>query len=57
MLPADYAAMLDGLKERIRNERLRVTITANSAMILLYWDIGFSMSRKLSKMAGAGIFW
>ncbi len=40
MLPADYAAMLDGLKERIRNERLRVTITANSAMILLYWDIG-----------------
>ncbi|MBN1323344.1 MAG: hypothetical protein JW986_05000 [Methanotrichaceae archaeon] len=39
-MPADYAAVLDELKNRIRSERLRVTLVANSAMVLLYWDIG-----------------
>ena len=39
-LPTDYRAVLDGLKERIQSERLRVTMSANSAMVLLYWDIG-----------------
>ncbi|WP_339134908.1 MAG: PDDEXK nuclease domain-containing protein [Candidatus Electrothrix sp. GW3-4] len=40
MLPNDYASVLKELKERIRSERLRVTLAANSALILLYWDIG-----------------
>lgn len=39
-LPADYATMLDALKERIRSERLRVTLAANAVMVQLYWDIG-----------------
>lgn len=39
-LPADYGVMLDALKERIRSERLRVVLAANSALLLLYWDIG-----------------
>ena len=39
-LPRDYAAILGEIKQRIREERLRVVMTANSAMILLYWDIG-----------------
>lgn len=39
-LPADYANLLDGLKKRIATERLRVTLAANAAMVLLYWDIG-----------------
>ncbi|MBN1323352.1 MAG: hypothetical protein JW986_05040, partial [Methanotrichaceae archaeon] len=39
-MPADYAAVLGELKNRIRSERLRVTLAANSAMVLLYWDIG-----------------
>ena len=39
-LPTDYAATLNDLRERIRSERLRVTMAANSAMVLLYWDIG-----------------
>lgn len=29
-----------GIKERIQSERLRVTLSANAAMVLLYWDIG-----------------
>ena len=40
VLPTNYKAVLDGLKDRIRSERLRVTLSANSAMVLLYWDIG-----------------
>jgi predicted nuclease of restriction endonuclease-like (RecB) superfamily len=39
-LPTDYAAVLEGLKERIQSERLHVVLSANAAMILLYWDIG-----------------
>ena len=39
-VPAEYAAVLDELKNRIQSERLRVTLVANSAMVLLYWDIG-----------------
>ncbi len=39
-LPTDYKTVLEGLKERIRDERLRVTLAANSAMVLLYWDLG-----------------
>jgi predicted nuclease of restriction endonuclease-like (RecB) superfamily len=39
-LPADYPQLLDALKQRIRQERLRVVMAANAAMVLLYWDIG-----------------
>ena len=39
-LARDYAEMLSEIKQRIQQERLRVVLAANSAMILLYWDIG-----------------
>lgn len=39
-LPESYTATLGEIKARIRTERLRVVMTANAAMILLYWDIG-----------------
>jgi predicted nuclease of restriction endonuclease-like (RecB) superfamily len=39
-LPAEYTNLLAELKQRIREERLRVVMTANAAMVLLYWDIG-----------------
>jgi len=39
-LPRDYAKILREIKRRIREERLRVVMAANSAMVLLYWDIG-----------------
>ena len=39
-MPADYAALLGEVKERIRTERVRVVLAANQAMVLLYWDIG-----------------
>lgn len=39
-LPDNYADVLAGLKKRIQSQRLRVTLSANAAMILLYWEIG-----------------
>lgn len=39
-LPKDYPNILSEIKRRIQTERLRVVMAANSAMVLLYWDIG-----------------
>jgi predicted nuclease of restriction endonuclease-like (RecB) superfamily len=39
-LPRSYAETLGEIKRRIQQERLRVVMSANSAMVLLYWDIG-----------------
>lgn len=39
-LPDDYAETLGEIKRRVQEERLRVVMAANSAMILLYWDVG-----------------
>ena len=39
-LPRDYAETLSAIKRRILQERLRVVLAANSAMVLLYWEIG-----------------
>jgi len=39
-LPRDYPDALGAITRRIHEERLRVVLAANSAMVLLYWDIG-----------------
>jgi predicted nuclease of restriction endonuclease-like (RecB) superfamily len=39
-LPDNYASVLEELKRRIKTERLRIMLSANAGMILLYWDIG-----------------
>ena len=39
-LPQDYAEAFSAIKRRIQEERLRVILAANTAMVLLYWDIG-----------------
>lgn len=39
-LPRSYAETLGEIKRRIQQERLRVVMSANAAMVLLYWDIG-----------------
>lgn len=40
VLPTGYAEALTDLKSRIARERVRVIMSANAAMVLLYWDIG-----------------
>ena len=37
-LPEDYAGALAAIKSRIQQERLRVVMSANATMVLLYWD-------------------
>lgn len=39
-MPAGYAATLNEIKEQIRTERLRVVLSANAAMVMMYWGIG-----------------
>src|SRR3990167_10055266 len=50
-LPVDYPNWLADLKQRIQSERLRIIIASNSAMVLLYWDIG---QRILEKQKAQG---
>lgn len=39
-LPANYPALLEGIKQRIRAAQLRALLRANAELIHLYWDIG-----------------
>jgi len=39
-LPRDYTKVLAELKRLITCERLRVVLSANAGMVLLYWNIG-----------------
>jgi predicted nuclease of restriction endonuclease-like (RecB) superfamily len=40
MLPSDYGDFFQAVKEHIAGERLKALSSANSALILLYWDLG-----------------
>lgn len=40
LLPSDYGTTLKALQQRIRQARARVILSANSALVLLYWEIG-----------------
>jgi len=42
-LPNDYRAVLDELKDLIRETRVRTVLSANAAMIHLYWRMGQSI--------------
>lgn len=42
-LPDGYANLLASLKKRIQHERIKTVLSANCAMVMLYWDIGASI--------------
>ena len=42
-LPKGYANLLTSLKARIQQTRIKTVLSANSAMVMLYWDIGVSI--------------
>jgi predicted nuclease of restriction endonuclease-like (RecB) superfamily len=52
-LPEDYATALATIKTRIQEERVRIVLAANAAMVLLYWDIGRVILER-QEMAGWG---
>ena len=39
-MPQGYAVFFSDLKDRITRERIKAVLSANSAMVILYWDIG-----------------
>lgn len=45
-LPASYGKLLVDLKQRISAERLRVVMSANAGMVLLYWEIGKAILKR-----------
>jgi predicted nuclease of restriction endonuclease-like (RecB) superfamily len=48
-LPKDYALFLSDLKKRIQQERLRVVLASNAALVNLYWYIGGVILKKQSE--------
>ncbi len=46
MMPKSYKAFLSDLKKRIQQERLRVVLASNSALVMMYWDIGQEILKK-----------
>lgn len=45
-LPDDYSLFLTELKTCIRNERIKSVLSANAALVMLYWDIGRAILKK-----------
>jgi len=39
-LPSGYAELLEGLKKRIREARVKANLSVNRELVLLYWEIG-----------------
>jgi predicted nuclease of restriction endonuclease-like (RecB) superfamily len=46
LIPSDYAATLRDLKRRVHDARYLAQRQANTAMILLYWDIGAVLAER-----------
>lgn len=42
-LPESYVGFLIEIKEQIKQERLKAVISANSALVMMYWNIGRSI--------------
>ena len=40
LAPADYAALLGDIKQRVRHAQTRAMLAVNAELIRLYWDIG-----------------
>jgi len=45
-MPDNYSVFLKELKKRIQQERLKIVLSANSALVMMYWDIGNSILQK-----------
>jgi hypothetical protein len=39
-MPEGYSVLLSGIREIISRERIKAVMSANVAMVLMYWDIG-----------------
>jgi hypothetical protein len=52
---ANYAAFLNGLKQRIRSAQVNAATAVNQELILLYWQIGRDiLTRQETEWGGQG---
>lgn len=55
-IPADYAALLSDIKQRVRHGQTRAMLAVNAELIRLYWDIGALIhARQQQEGWGAGV--
>lgn len=52
-LPAHYVDLFREIKDKVQEARLRTVMTANTALVLLYWEIGHAI-RQRQKQEGWG---
>lgn len=52
-MPDTYVSFFTAIKERIARERIKAVLSANAAMVLMYWDIGSQILEK-QQMEGWG---
>ncbi len=45
-MPDNYFVFLGNIKKRIQQERLKAVLSANAALVMMYWDIGNDILRK-----------
>jgi predicted nuclease of restriction endonuclease-like (RecB) superfamily len=45
-MPDSYSVFFRDLKKRIQQGRLKIVLSANSALVMMYWDIGNSILQK-----------
>jgi hypothetical protein len=50
----EYIITLNELKEKIRQARIKVTVTLNSEMLKLYWEIGRTILQEQEKQGFVG---
>ncbi len=56
IVPTDYGAFLDDLKERLKTARVRAALSANRELLLLYWGISRDiLARQAEQGWGAGV--
>jgi hypothetical protein len=47
-MPNNYAALLENIKTKIQQSRLKTILSVNTALILLYWEDGSRHSETAS---------
>ncbi len=48
-IPSDYPEILNDLKQRIRESRLRASLSVNKELLMLYWQIGKTIVERQKK--------
>lgn len=48
-MPADYGAFLSEVKNIVARDRVKAVMTANVAMVLMYWDMGQTIAQRQRK--------